>query len=302
MSSPLQRPRKYAIRSLWAAAIMAISVAPTISQPANAAERGAYFYLDLGGSGSVGVQPTPTHPHGQPTDTGYANFFVAIEASKGLNYQLTQLGCPGETTAMALYGGDRCYLASESQLKAATKFLSQNKGAYGVVTVDLGFNNVVHCLRHSSAPPSCIHQGLNQVRRQLPVFLSTLQASAGPGVRFVGIGHYDPFLVSTMNVPAARSLWSIDALNQTLFDIYHAARIPMVNVGNAFSMSETTPPPTPGHTPVPTNAKMVCELTWMCAPAPYGPNLHPNDRGYKVIAEAMAAKMPAPPLVTTPMG
>ena len=35
------------------------------------------YYLALGGSGSVGVQPTATHPHGQPTHHGYAEDVLA---------------------------------------------------------------------------------------------------------------------------------------------------------------------------------------------------------------------------------
>jgi hypothetical protein len=36
--------------------------------------------------------------------------------------------------------------------------------------------------------------------------------------------------------------------------------------------------------PVPPNVAMICSLTWMCAPAPRGPNEHPNNAGYRVIA------------------
>jgi hypothetical protein len=31
---------------------------------------------------------------------------------------------------------------------------------------------------------------------------------------------------------------------------------------------------------------MICEMTWMCAPAPQGPNIHPNHAGYVAYASA----------------
>jgi lysophospholipase L1-like esterase len=31
----------------------------------------------------------------------------------------------------------------------------------------------------------------------------------------------------------------------------------------------------------------------MCAPAPFGPNIHPTDAGYQVIAKAIAALIPS---------
>ena len=42
---------------------------------------GAY-YLALGASGSLGVQPTLGHPKGQPTNSGYANDLLALERSR----------------------------------------------------------------------------------------------------------------------------------------------------------------------------------------------------------------------------
>jgi lysophospholipase L1-like esterase len=44
---------------------------------------------------------------------------------------------------------------------------------------------------------------------------------------------------------------------------------------------------------VATNVANTCLMTWMCQPAPYGPNLHPNNAGYLAIANAIAAKIGA---------
>lgn len=294
---------KYVVRRFFIAGTVMIALAVPFASIGGAAsttspEPTSTFYLDLGGSGSVGVQPTAAEPHGQPTTNGYANFLVTMQAAAGHNYQLTQLGCPGETTAMALNGGDRCYVAPTSQLAAATSFLSQNSGESGLVTVDLGFNNVVGCLRQASDVTSCVLQGLALIRQQLPLFLTSLKTAAGPGVTFVGVGHYDPFLADALQgssgiAMAKTSLWAISALNRTLLGIYQGAGIPMANVAQAFSLHTRTPMALAGSGMVATNVANTCRMTWMCQPAPYGPNLHPNNAGYLAIANAIAAKIGA---------
>ena len=41
-------------------------------------------------------------------------------------------------------------------------------------------------------------------------------------------------------------------------------------------------------------ARRACQVTWMCAAAPFGPNIHPNDAGYEAIAGAVEAKLGGP--------
>src|ERR1700679_4016684 len=61
------------------------------------------FYLDIGASTSLGVQPTgiPAH-NGHRTSTGYANDVLAYLAKRGITLVLRQVGCPGETTQTML--------------------------------------------------------------------------------------------------------------------------------------------------------------------------------------------------------
>ena len=39
---------------------------------------------------------------------------------------------------------------------------------------------------------------------------------------------------------------------------------------------------------VPLNVARICQWTWICAPAPLGPNKHANTAGYQVMAVAFA--------------
>ncbi|HEY5103664.1 MAG TPA: hypothetical protein VII65_01345, partial [Acidimicrobiales bacterium] len=51
------------------------------------------FYLDIGGSSSLGTQPTGIAWHnGHRTSLGYANDLVTIEASRGVVLDLRQVG------------------------------------------------------------------------------------------------------------------------------------------------------------------------------------------------------------------
>ena len=160
---------------------------------AGASDQAPSYYLALGGSGSVGFQPTAAHPEGQRTDRGYANDLVVAERSRWSDLSLVELGCPGATTETMLSGGGKCPYAEGSQLDAAVAFLHDHPSTV-LVTLDLGFNDVERCLRHETLDEDCATLAIDRVRDQLPVILDRLRAAGGPGLEIVGVGHYDPFL------------------------------------------------------------------------------------------------------------
>ena len=41
-----------------------------------------------------------------------------------------------------------------------------------------------------------------------------------------------------------------------------------------------------------TNVAAECDYTWMCTPPPWGPDDHPNNAGYAVIATEIEEKLP----------
>jgi lysophospholipase L1-like esterase len=266
---------------------------------AGAATATPAFYLDLGASQSVGFQPIGTSRHGYPTNRGYANDLVALEAAKGVVLQLTQLGCPGEATATMISGGNSCYKSPDSQLADAVAFLRAHQNQTGLVTVELGYNNIGACIGSTTFVGTCVRIRVGAVRQQLPTILNALKAAAGPNVTIVGLGHADPFLAWAIHGPAgyARALASLRTmqfLNGALAHVYAADSIPMVDVAAAFKMNQTTPSALGGVGTVPLNVAQACRLTWMCRPYPLSPNMHPNDAGYQAIAAAIAAVLPAP--------
>jgi lysophospholipase L1-like esterase len=268
-----------------------------LSNRAGADTTPSYFYLAIGGSESLGVQPTPDTPHGVRTDEGYANDLVAYEAARGITLDLTQVGCPGEMTTTMLNGNDHCYGGIDTQLAAAMTFLSDHQDEQGIVTIDLGFNNVRRCLLHEVVDEDCVKQELYDVRGDVPLIIQSLKSVAGPDVTFVGLGHYDPYLAYERQGAAAdfaaRSERVMDRLNGVLRYAYSSEDVPMADVNDFFDGKDRTPVTLSGVGTVPNDVAHICQLTWMCATAPYGPDFHPDDAGYETIAAAIEAVLPS---------
>jgi lysophospholipase L1-like esterase len=256
------------------------------------------FYLVLGASDSLGVQPSTTAPHGVVTAHGYANDVVVQQAALGITLQLTQLGCPGESSATMISGQDRCYHNGDSQMADALAFLRSHQGDRGLVTVDLGFNDVRPCLRLGLATSACVDRRLGDLRGNLTQILTQLSQAAGPAVTFIGLNHFNPLVAASVRemrdaVNAAISQRAINRMNETLADTYASFAMPVADVAGAFSQGDLTRVHVAGVGNVPTDVARVCEYTWMCQTRPLGPNIHPNDAGYQAIASAIDAALPA---------
>ena len=285
--------------SLVAACVAAGALVATVglvgvwsAAPAGAATAPPYL-LALGGSASVGYQPTPAHPHGEATSSGYAEDLVPLEQQRWPGLTVEHLGCPGATTATVLGGGGKCPYAEGDQLNAAEAFL-QTHPTTVLVTVDLGFNDLLACLRHRVVDATCVDASLATVHDQLGQILAGLKAAAPSGTRIVGIGHYDPYLGDYFRGPggqafALASLSVMERLDTTLRTDYTAAGLPIADVASAFHLGDHRDTSWSGLPAVPTDVAQTCALTWMCDGPPLGHNVHPDDAGYRAIASAIAA-------------
>lgn len=255
------------------------------------------LYLDIGASVSVGVQPTPQNPKGQPTNRGYSNRLVALEAAKGITLKLEELGCPGESIASMIHGPDPCYVAPDTQLSDAVVLLRNHHNAVTLVTVDLGFNTLNVCLRNRDIDLTCVAPQLKLLRNQLAQVMRVLTSAAGPHVTFIGVGHYNPYLSlktkeGSTEIFAAHSVTAIHNMNTSLADVYGSFNIPLADVAAAFHEEDLRVVHIPNKEATTVNVQYECKLTWMCAPKPYGPNIHPSDAGYVAIAKAIVAVLP----------
>jgi len=273
------------------------SAATTTSGPTVLTSKMTVLYLDIGASVSVGVQPTPRDPRGQPTNRGYSNRLVTIEAAKGVTLKLTELGCPGESIATMLHGPDPCYVAPDTQLSDAVAFLRTHHNAVTLVTVDLGFNTLDVCLHHLDIDLSCVTPQLALLRQQLGQVMRALSGAAGPNVTFIGLGHYNPYLTMSTKEGAAEvfagnSVVALRQMNRALSQVYGSFKVTVADIATAFHEEDVRVVRISKKEATTVNVQYECRLTWMCAPRPYGPNIHPSDSGYLAIAKAIVAVLP----------
>jgi lysophospholipase L1-like esterase len=279
------RPRRVVLALV--AGMIAVAVAATATPAARADDANAvHYYVSLGDSFSVGVQPIGEPPLFE-TDQGYADQLYDLLRVSDVKLRLVKLGCGGESTRSMRVGsvdpreGFSCgppdfYLhryPHRTQLAEATAFLHAHRHHVSLVTIDIGGNDVIG------------GGGVQQIQANLPIILAELRTAAGPGVPIVGMSYYNPFLVEWFADPASLEghIEGIVAFNDVLEGDYAAAGDPVADVEGAFSTTDTTVEPDG----VPLDVDRICRWTWMCV---FG-DLHPNATGYGVIAHAFAAAL-----------
>lgn len=272
--------------------------AATTSTTLNTTAPVSGFYLDIGGSASLGFQPDGVlHHNGKRTDEGYANDVISLEA-KNIAFHLRQVGCPGETVQSMLgLFANHCYHLPTTQLSKSVQALIADGDEEGLVTIDLGFNNIRPCMLAKGVSQFCVNQGVNYVRQDMPKILKILQGAAGPNVHFVGLEYSDPFLgyyLDNTDGPAVatETLNAMTLMNNTLAAAYGAAGIPVANVPGAYESDDVSPHTMANVGTIPTNVAVACQWTWMCTPPPFGPDDHPNNAGYMIIAKSIVVRLP----------
>lgn len=283
-------------------AICAVLLALVVAAaPAGAANR--RYYLSLGDSLAQGMQPDAAGLTIN-TNQGYADQLFAIERKSIPGLTLVKLGCGGETTTSFLTGhgnsGDAlllgCSPAGGSQMVAAERFLRKHhrRGEVALLTLDIGANDVDGCVAKDTIDTSCVIRGAEHVSAHLPVIMRRLRRAAAPDTPMAAMTLYDPFLQLYLTpggrAEAIASVHYARNVNEGLAGLYRAGGFRVAHVDLAFSTYETSKKTNlagQAH-PVPVAVAEVCRLTWMCAPAPVGPNIHANRAGYGVIARAFA--------------
>jgi lysophospholipase L1-like esterase len=276
-----QRRRSVKFRLPFAAAVVAVLLAPQVSR----ADSGVHYYLSLGDSIAQGYQPIggPPAPLGFPGyNQGYADQLLKLVRDRYEHLRLVKLGCGGETTTTMIIGAPWCGFPAGSQLAEATAFLRAYRGEVAFVTLDIGGNDVLQ-------PDG---GGIAAIATNLPVILARLREAAGPSVPIVGMSYYSPTLpgawFETHDVQAVHARVALlVAFNDFLEGIYGAAGDPVADVERAFASTDTTV-----VDGVPVDVLRVCQWTWLCAPPPHGPDIHPNSEGHGVIAHAFADVLP----------
>ncbi len=269
---------------------LVLGVLGALTAPARAASGGAQYYMSLGTSLAVGIQPDANGMN-QRTDEGYADQLYRLLRLTRPRLQLVKLGCPGETSVTLIAGGGCHYpVTRSSQLAEAVAFLQAHRGAVKLVTIDIGANDLLRCADALTGGinPDCLTKAFTDLECNLPDILGPLRKAAGPGVPIVAMNYYNPLVVAEQ-AAARASAALVGMFNALLEGIYADFDVPVGDVARAFHADDFRLVPALDDLPV--NVVLVCQLTWMCAPPPQGPNIHANTSGYFVIALALLATL-----------
>ena len=252
---------------------------------AAAPDHSTTYYLSLGDSLAESFQP-----NGDLTN-GYAEQLHAALAADNPKLKLVKLGCGGESTTSMRFGSQlptvvlscgtpRNYASlfpKGTQLAEAVGFLKAHKGKVGLVTIDIGANDIQRLDAHGNLiicvleDAGCEAQ-LAQMSWNLAAILAELRAAAGPGVPIVGMTYYNAF--APLFDPEADA--HVSEFNGTLTATYGAAGVPVADVAGAF------------HNGQPDSVGFICAWTWVCTLG----EPHPNTSGYGVIADEFLKALP----------
>jgi hypothetical protein len=137
-------------------------------------------------------------------------------------------------------------------------------------------------------------RGAARISANLPIILRRLRRAAAPGTPMAAMTLYNPFLELYLmpggHAEAIASDEYAHNVNAGLARLYHAGGFRVARVDAAFRTYDISAKRSLAGQPHPVPAAVaeVCRLTWMCARAPVGPNIHANRVGYGLIAKAFA--------------
>ena len=253
------------------------------------------YYLSLGTSLAAGVQADPLTGISIVTDVSYPSELAKLLSKDIPKLRHVNLGCPGETAETFIDGG-LCDYPQGSQLDQAEQFLHAHGKFTGLITIDLGANDILQCVDGTDIDLDCFGQLLLQLPSELTYVLETLQEVA-PDVPIVGMNYYNPLLIfwDPQN-PALAQLTIVlqNQINGALEGVYAAYGVPVADVANLFMSYDLITDKNGNFTP--DSVELLCAWTWMCDFL----NIHANDAGYAAIAGEFVSVLPEIPISMPP--
>jgi len=249
----------------------------------SAAPSDGKLYVALGDSLAAGYQPGGA----ELRDTAYPALTARRLKADGATLTVENLGCSGETTTSLIEGG-KCDFDEGSQLEQAEALLKSRRGEVGLVTIDIGGNDLLRCVRGGAdIDTACVADGVRTVDENLPTILERLGAAAGKDVPVLVLGYYNPWVAAkALDQPvkgADAAAKAYTSLSTTIEDAAKGAGTTFVGLDEAFATNDTTPTTIGGRT-VPENAARICTLTNICTAR----DIHLTDEGAATVARVLA--------------
>lgn len=165
---------------------------PAVSSPTGSAPAsppvGRKVHLALGDSLTAGFQ----NATGDDKGGAYPALLALTLEREGLPLTVENLACTGESTTELLTGG-RCHPPPTSQLREAERIAAVRRGDMALVTLFIGANDVLRCISTGSVDRTCLAEGEQTYRDNLPQILQRLRTAVGPDVPIAVLTYYDPF-------------------------------------------------------------------------------------------------------------
>ena len=271
-------------------ALCALFVLALVPASASAAAKKT-IYLSLGDSLAASYMPG-TDGKGLITKAGYSEALLVKGAKTFKGLRLVKYGCPGEDTTTFTKGG-KC--TGAAQQARAVRYLKRNRNRIAFVTISIGANNFTKCAPGGAVDISCVATGQTNLEKHLPRILAALRKAGGSKVKFAVLAPYNPFLAfylgGTEQSYGLAEL-TISLAQQIRTTINGAAKQQKMVLADGFAAFQTTRfaefTNLPDGRRVPIAVARICQWTFMCAPAPQGPDIHPNSDGYGQLAGAFA--------------
>jgi lysophospholipase L1-like esterase len=293
------------IRRITLAIVGALVVVGTIgTAPATAASKATY-YLALGDSVAQGGQPIggPFSPYASPGyNHGYPEELEELVGDEYQQLRLENLACGGQSTRTVIEGAPWCPYTAGSQLEQAEAFLEAHPGEVAFITITIGANDVIgtetDCLDDATITfdIACVQAQLPSIQANIAEIVQRLQAAA-PGVPIVGSNYYNPLLGAWVLVPgpvgqflAQASVAPAELLNSGIEAAYLPEGASVADLYGAFDSTNFADLVATDWGLVPTNVANACTWTWFCSKQ-YPGDVHPNNPGHEVIAQAFAEEL-----------
>jgi lysophospholipase L1-like esterase len=277
-------------------ALLALAILAVSAGPASAATKKP-IYVSLGDSLAYSLSRDTTGNYSRSA-SGYTEL-LAAKARKSRRYgrklSVKKFGCPGESTASYLgkapkpVGLEFSCKFEKSQHADSVAYIKKNRKRLGFITLTIGANNFTPCSAGASVDIACVQRGNEALDRDLPKIYRELRKAAGSKVPIVVYNIYDPYLALYLQGPDYRelALLTVDLTRQvsTKIETFGAKqKFKLADIFTAFKTTQVTQTTTVNGNPMPVAVAQICAYTFMCRPAPVGPNIHPTDAGYAAMA------------------
>jgi lysophospholipase L1-like esterase len=282
-----------AVAVLALTAVLAVTALPggPLGSGARADASATPYYLALGDSLATGG--------GATAGESYVDDIFHVESSVVPGLQLENLACSGDSTGRMIDGGLCTNYTTGTQLGDAEAFLSDHPGQVSFVTIDVGGDDIDGCgFDVTAIDPTCVSAALSRIATNLPIIMAGLR-QAGGSVPIVGMTYYDPSLAayvtgaplfpgttSENRTLAHQSVAVLQKVNRELAGVYRKYGAKVANVAAPFASANWSPTGSFAGQTVPLNVADLCNWTHMCDTASGDPNVHANDTGHGILADA----------------